>query len=166
MTQPGKPIIQTYRYGTPRGRDELLRLGAARQLPRGVKKTEYQKRGYFDVWMPLLAPSPELVAAYRHGKIPWETFASRYKKEMQRPEPRHVISLVAAMLPFCPVSLGCFCEDESHCHRSLLAKLVEAEAKARGAAFAAEAGVETLEEFASPVCYAAALEHARPKKKE
>jgi len=149
-------LLTTYRYGSSRSRDELLRLGVARQLPRGIRKTDYQKRGYFDVWMPLLAPSPGLVKEYRHGKIPFRTFASRYRKEMKSPEARHVISLVAAMLPFCPVSLGCFCEDESRCHRSLLAELVWAEAKARGAAFAAGSTPgEERERFTSPVCYAA-----------
>ncbi len=147
-------MLTTYRYGSPRSRDELLRIGVARQVPRGVRREEWQCRGHFDVWMPLLAPSAELVAEYRHGKISFASFTKRYKTEMKCRESRQVIELLAAMLPFQPISIGCYCEDETHCHRSLLRELIEEEAKARGMAFAAE-GKESEEaiRYASPVCY-------------
>ena len=151
-----KSPVTLYRYGSPRSRDELVRIGVARQVPRGVKCEDRQRLGYFDVHLPLLAPSAPLIKAFRGGEIPFETFERRYRKEMEAPEPRQVIELLAAMIAFEPVSLGCFCEDETRCHRMLLRSLIEERAKARGAAFPREAG-ETGQEsphFASPVCYA------------
>ena len=147
-----KTMLTTYRYGSPRSRDELLRVGAAGQVPRGVHKEDWQRLGYFDVWMPLLAPSVELRKKYRGGELSFEEFSCRYRKEMTKRESRQVIELLAAMLPFHPVSVGCYCEDEALCHRSILRALIEEEAKARGVAFSAVGGHEG--QYASPVCYA------------
>lgn len=148
--------ITTYRYGTPRSRDELLRIGVTRHPPRGVSREERQRLGYWDTWLPLLAPSAELLASYRKGEIAFEKLAERYRVEMRRPESRQVIELLAALLPFQTISLGCFCEDETRCHRTILRELILTEAKARAATlFAPDAPpAEPREHFASPVCYA------------
>jgi len=151
-----KSPVTLYRYGAPRSRDELVRIGVARQVPRGVKREDRQRLGYFDVHLPLLAPSAPLIKAFRGGEIAFETFERRYRREMEAPEPRQVIELLATMVAFEPVSLGCFCEDEARCHRTLLRTLIEERAKERGALFGREAA-ETGQEpprFASPVCYA------------
>jgi len=144
--------LTTYRYGSPRSAKEGVRIGVARQPPRGIRKEDWQRLGYCDVRVPLLAPSPELIARYRHGKIGFPEFSRHYQTEMKRPESRQAIELLAALLPFVPMSLGCFCEDETKCHRIILRKLVEKEARARGAAFAAAAGEPGP--LASPACYA------------
>jgi uncharacterized protein YeaO (DUF488 family) len=123
--------LRTYRYGEARGLTGLS-VGVTRQVPRGVKKEDYVRGGYFDVWLPMLSPSKELVAGYMGGKIPWQDFAKRYRKEMSGPDARSVIRLIAAMAAKHPVNLGCFCEDESRCHRSLLYELAMAEAEERG----------------------------------
>ncbi len=151
-----KSPVTLYRYGAPRSRDELVRIGVARQVPRGVKREDWQRLGYFDVHLPLLAPSAPLIKAFRGGEIPFETFEQRYRKEMKAREPRQVIELLAAMVAFEPVSLGCFCEDETRCHRTLLRTLIEETARARGAAFGQGAETKSGEttHFASPVCYA------------
>lgn len=115
--------LRTYRYGESGGLTGLS-IGVARHLPRGVRHEDYRRKGYFDVWLPLLAPEKELVADYKAEKIPFETFAKRYRSQMGKPEVRHVIQLVAAMALKHPVNLGCYCEDESRCHRSLLQALV------------------------------------------
>jgi uncharacterized protein YeaO (DUF488 family) len=116
-------MIQTYRYGEPRG-DDALRLGVARYAPRGISRGDYARKGYLDLWLPALAPTPELVKAYRSGKIDFRQFATRYRAEMKRPEPRQLIDLVAQLARERPVSLGCYCEDEARCHRSLLKALM------------------------------------------
>jgi uncharacterized protein YeaO (DUF488 family) len=158
-------MLTTYRYGSPRSRDELLRIGAARQVPRGVPREDWQRLGYFDVWMPLLAPSAELRKEYRGGALPFEEFAHRYRKEMTKRESRQVIELLAAMLPFQPISVGCYCEDESLCHRSVLRALIEEEARERGLAFSSARDHEG--QYASPVCYAyLEKEHHRSPRRE
>lgn len=116
--------IGTYRYGEGCGPDGIW-IGAARHLPRGVRKDDYQLRGYFDVWVPALAPSAELVSAYRGGDLAFRVFASRYRKEMKHAEASQIIRLLAAIARVNPVRVGCFCEDESRCHRSILRKLIE-----------------------------------------
>lgn len=118
-TPPG-----TYRYGSERVAGEGWRLGVARHLPRGVRREDWVKRGYFDLWLPLLAPSAGLVKEYLGGKIAWTAFSRRYRAEMKKPECRQVIELLAGFSGETPFSLGCFCENESRCHRSLLHQLV------------------------------------------
>jgi uncharacterized protein YeaO (DUF488 family) len=115
--------LDTYSYGhTPRSPG--LSVGVARHLPRGVKKDDYRRRGYFDVWLPALAPSAELVAAYRGGSISFRAFASRYRAAMNSADAKLLIRLLAATARAVPVRLGCFCEDERRCHRSILRELV------------------------------------------
>jgi len=116
--------LSTYRLGTPREKGEGLRVGTTRYLPRGVPKAEYASRGYFNVWLPLLAPSRELLAWYRAGARDAEAFFRRYRKEMKATDPRQAILLLAEMARRTPVAVGCYCEDESRCHRTALAELI------------------------------------------
>lgn len=115
--------VSVYQYGHPPWTPGLS-VGVARHLPRGVRKADYHRLGYFDVWMPLLAPSAELVAAFRAGDHSFRTFASRYRTAMRTAEARQVIRLLAATARGVPVRIGCFCEDEQRCHRSILRQLV------------------------------------------
>ncbi|WP_193211357.1 DUF488 domain-containing protein [Luteolibacter marinus] len=116
-------IVGCYRYGRGRAAGGL-RVGVARHVPRGVRKEDYVPGGYFDVWLPVLAPSAELVRAYQRGECTTAQFFRRYRGEMRGAEVRHVIALMAAMSIRTPIQLGCFCEDESVCHRSVLRELV------------------------------------------
>jgi len=129
------PLLGTYRYGADRRPGEGLRIGAARFVPRGVRREDWQRKGYLDVWLPLLAPSAELVAEFRHGHIPFATFARRYRSEMKSRESSQVIEMLAAVSLFQPISAGCYCEDESVCHRSVLVKLIASAAESRRAGF-------------------------------
>ncbi len=122
--------LSTYRCGHVARRADTLYLGTVRFLPRGVRKAEYAARGYFDVWFPLLAPSPELVKRFlRSAEGERRAFAAAYEKEMARTDPRQAIELVARLARRTPLALGCYCEDETRCHRSLLAQLVRAAAR-------------------------------------
>jgi uncharacterized protein YeaO (DUF488 family) len=124
-----RPQISTYLLGSPRTKQEGLRLGTVRHLPRGVPRSEYANRDLFDVWLPLLAPSRELLATFLVGKKTLQQFFRAYRAEMQRPEARHTIELLAAISRITPLAVGCFCEDESRCHRSVLIQLIRAAAK-------------------------------------
>lgn len=115
--------VYTYRYGEA-GKLPGLSIGVTRHLPRGVKKTEYSSRGYFNVWLPNLAPSAELVDGYLHGSLSFARFEARYRKELKRPEARHTIALLAAVAQNQRINLGCFCEDPTKCHRTLLADVL------------------------------------------
>jgi uncharacterized protein YeaO (DUF488 family) len=100
-----------------------------RFLPRGVRKAEYRERNMFDVWLPILSPSRELLRAFRDGKVSPARFFQRYEREMAEPAPRQVIELLAALARQTPLSVACYCEDELHCHRSVLGRLIRAAAK-------------------------------------
>ena len=123
--------ITTYRIGSPRSKGNGLRIGTVRLLPRGVPKNEYAQRNLFDVWLPLVSPSRDLLKAYKAGKKSPAQFFRAYKTEMKEPAARHTIELLAAIAERTPISLGCYCEDESRCHRSVLIELVRQAAKAR-----------------------------------
>jgi uncharacterized protein YeaO (DUF488 family) len=121
--------IRIVRLGSPRGRNEGLRIGTVRRPPRGVPKSEFASRGYYDVWLPELAPSDALVkqalAAQRTGdETGWRRFVKRYRAEMQRPEAARLLTLLAALSRQTNLSVGCYCEDETHCHRSVLRELL------------------------------------------
>jgi uncharacterized protein YeaO (DUF488 family) len=119
--------IRLVRLGTPRDREEGLRIGTVRRPPRGVRKADYARRDYFDVWLPELAPSAPLVSfALSQPFTPkrWATYERRYLSEMRRPAARRLIALLAALSKSTDFSVGCYCTDESHCHRSLLKKLL------------------------------------------
>lgn len=141
-------MISTYRYGTPRKGSEL-RLGVARQAPRGVRRQDYAKKNYFDLWLRVLGPSPELFRQYRAGRLTFRQFASRYRSEMSRLEARQILAVVAALAQSRPISLGCYCEEEDRCHRSVLKKLL-----ADACADLPAAPCEERRRNASPVCYA------------
>ena len=116
--------IHTYRIGSPRKKGEGLRIGTVRLLPRGVPKREYAKRDLFDVWLPLVAPSRELLNAYNSGKKTVDQLFRAYRAEMKQPAARHTIELLAAVARETPIAIGCYCEDESHCHRKALLELI------------------------------------------
>ena len=120
--------------GTPRNPGEGLRVGTVRFLPRGVKKENYAQLDYFDVWFPLLAPSAELFKWLKGHKFPndqvrWSQFRERYTAEMKRTDARQAIKLLAELSKSTPLSIGCYCEDESACHRSILRELIECAAR-------------------------------------
>jgi uncharacterized protein YeaO (DUF488 family) len=129
------PLLGIYRYGSERRLGEGLRIGAARFVPRGVRREDWQRNGCFDLWLPLLAPSADLVGEFRHGHIPFATFARRYRSEMKSRESSQVIDLLAGVSLFQPISLGCYCEDESVCHRSILIQLIASAAENRRGGF-------------------------------
>jgi uncharacterized protein YeaO (DUF488 family) len=119
--------IRVVRLGSPRTPGEGLRLGTVRRPPRGVRKKDFAARDYFDVWMPELAPSAPLVswalsAPWTDRR--WAAFARRYRREMCAPAPQRLITLLAALSSQANFSIGCYCEDRSHCHRSLLRGLL------------------------------------------
>ena len=123
------------RLGSPRARGEGIRIGTVRRPPRGVPKRDFARRGYYDVWLPELAPSAELVklALAARTDTQWQAFARRYRKEMSRPEASHLLDLLAALSSTTDFSVGCYCEDESRCHRSELDRLLtERGAEMRG----------------------------------
>jgi uncharacterized protein YeaO (DUF488 family) len=124
---PSIMAVRVVRLGSPRTRGEGLRLGTVRRPPRGVKKTDYGKLDYYDLWMPELAPS-ESLRAWVTSKPPtperWTAFARRYRSEMRSPATKRLIAFLAALSSYADFSVGCYCEDESRCHRSLLRELL------------------------------------------
>jgi len=103
-----------------------LRLGTVRRPPRGVPKKEFAKRDFYDVWLPILSPSPELVAfAQRSGdERSWKTFERKFRAEMNKPDAARLLDFLAALSRQTNFSVGCYCEDETRCHRSVLRKLL------------------------------------------
>ena len=119
-------MIRIVRLGTPRARGEGLRVGTVRRPPRGVPKAEFASRDFYDAWLPDLAPSEALVAlAQKAGDArAWRTFVRRYRAEMKRPAAARLLALLAALSQDTNLSVGCYCEDESRCHRSVLRELL------------------------------------------
>ena len=119
--------IFVVRLGTARAPGEGLRLGTVRRPPRGVKKEDYGRRNFYDTWLPELAPSAPLVSwalSEPWTDLRWETYAERYRAEMRQPSAQRLIALLAGLSAQTNFSLGCYCEDESRCHRSLLRTLL------------------------------------------
>jgi uncharacterized protein YeaO (DUF488 family) len=118
--------VRIVRLGSPRARGEGMRIGTVRRPPRGVPKAEFAKRDWYDVWFPTLAPSVETMklAQQARSDADWAAFTRRYRAEMAAPEARHAIGLLAALSQHADFSVGCYCEDESRCHRSLLRALL------------------------------------------
>jgi uncharacterized protein YeaO (DUF488 family) len=118
--------IAIVRLGSPRAKDEGLRLGTVRRPPRGVPRGEFATRDYYDVWLPDLAPSQELVsfAQGAEDERSWNAFERRYRAEMKRPEPGRLLDLLAALSHRTNLAVGCYCEHEDRCHRSVLRKLL------------------------------------------
>jgi uncharacterized protein YeaO (DUF488 family) len=118
--------ISVVRLGTPRARGEGLRLGTVRRPPRGVPKREFASRNFYDVWLPTLAPSTELVAQglAADNVRDWKVFERKYRAEMKAPEASRLIDLLAALSHQTNLAVGCYCEEESRCHRSILKRLL------------------------------------------
>jgi uncharacterized protein YeaO (DUF488 family) len=118
--------VRIVRLGTPRAAGEGLRIGTVRRPPRGVPKEEFGSRDYYDVWLPNLSPSAELVtqAQAAADEKEWQAFRRKYVTEMKQPEASRVLDLLAAMSHHGAFSVGCYCENEARCHRSVLRELL------------------------------------------
>jgi uncharacterized protein YeaO (DUF488 family) len=114
------------RLGSPRSAGEGLRIGTVRLPPRGVPKSRFAKDDWYDVWLPLLAPSLEAMKLGRAAgsAAQWAKFVKRYRAEMAAPAPSHALDLLAALSRHADFSVGCYCEDEARCHRSVLRALL------------------------------------------
>lgn len=121
--------LKTYRCGEPRRDKKRLLVGTVRYPPRGVKKTDYANLGFYDVWFPLLAPSKELIKIFKSkppGTKTYAWFKREYKKELKNSlNTRDAVALIAEVAKRLPVSIGCYCEDENYCHRSILLGEIE-----------------------------------------
>ena len=125
-------VVRVVRLGSARSAGEGTRIGTVRRPPRGVPKAEFGVRNWYDVWLPNLAPSIVTMKLAQQATTPahWAAFVKRYRAEMAEPEHGHAIELLAVLSHHADFSVGCYCEDESHCHRSVLrALLIEKGAK-------------------------------------
>ena len=118
--------IHIVRLGSSRKRGEGLRIGTVRRPPRGVPKAEFASRNFYDVWLPNLSPSAELVkvALGAESTASWNAFRRKFRAEMGQPDASRVLDLLAALSHTTDFSVGCYCEDESRCHRSVLRELL------------------------------------------
>ena len=118
--------IRIVRLGTARAANEGPRLGTVRRPPRGVPRAEFSRRDYYDVWFPVLAPSADLMKTAQAAKTPkeWVAFFRKFRTEMNSPASSQSLDLLAVMSQHADLSLGCYCEDESRCHRSQLRALL------------------------------------------
>jgi uncharacterized protein YeaO (DUF488 family) len=126
--------VRIVRLGTPRRPGEGLRIGTVRHPPRGVPRSQHASGNWYDVWFPALAPS---AAAVKLGKGAatdrrWAAFARRYRSEMSRPDASRALDLLAALSHRADFSVGCYCAEESRCHRSILRALLEERGAAIG----------------------------------
>jgi len=119
-------VIRVVRLGTSRAPSEGLRIGTVRRPPRGVPKADFAKQNWYDVWLPDLAPSEVLVKLGQRARDEkdWTHFARQYRKEMASPGKARVLDLLSALSHYASFSVGCYCEDEARCHRSVLRKLL------------------------------------------
>jgi len=118
--------IHIIRLGTPRLKDEGLRIGTVRRPPRGVPKEKFASENWYDVWFPILSPSNETVKFAQAADTPaqWNKFVKKYRAEMSTPDASHALELLAALSHHAKFSVGCYCENEAHCHRSILRELL------------------------------------------
>ncbi|HEX7191317.1 MAG TPA: DUF488 family protein [Thermoanaerobaculia bacterium] len=118
--------IRVIRLGTPRAKEEGLRIGTVRRPPRGVKKERLASDDWYDVWLPQLSPSADLVKKAQAATTPkeWAAFAKKYRAEMAEPDNARLIALLAALSSDTNFAVGCFCADESRCHRSVLREIL------------------------------------------
>ena len=118
--------VRIVRLGSDRSPDEGLRIGTVRRPPRGVRKSEYGSKNFYDIWLPTLAPSAGLVKLAQGAKSEreWNRFMKRYRAEMATPETKAALDLLAALSHQTDFSVGCYCPDESRCHRSVLRALL------------------------------------------
>lgn len=115
--------IRIVRLGTRRVPGEGVRLGTVRRPPRGVPKSEFASRDFYDVWVPDLAPSPEVIKSFQSSAgtdTDWRRLEKAYRAEMRQPERIRLCELLAALSKSTSFSVGCYCEDERRCHRSIL----------------------------------------------
>jgi uncharacterized protein YeaO (DUF488 family) len=122
--------IRIVQLGTPRASGEGPRLGTVRRPPRGVPKAEFAKRDFYDVWLPALAPSVELMkqaqeAAANDDERAWAAFTKRFRSAMSEPGASQLLDLLALLSHSASLSLGCYCDDEARCHRSVLRALLK-----------------------------------------
>ena len=115
--------VRIVRLGTPREKNEGPRLGTVRRPPRGVRKSDFARLDYYDVWLPVLSPSAPLVKQALSGKS-WQGFVRRFTSEIERGPGAHVLDTLAALSHGANFSVGCYCEDEARCHRSVLRALL------------------------------------------
>ena len=120
--------IRMVRLGTPRAAGEGLRIGTVRRPPRGVPKAEFSKRDFYDTWLPTVAPSQAVMDIAHAAKTDqdWANFFRHYRSEMKAPDAVHAIALLAALSHSTHFSVGCYCENEAHCHRHALRQLLQA----------------------------------------
>jgi uncharacterized protein YeaO (DUF488 family) len=118
--------VRIVRLGTPRSADEGLRIGTVRRPPRGVARERFARDDWYDVWFPNLAPSLETMKLGQAAKTAadWAAFTRRYRAEMAAPQAVHDIRLLAALSHTAAFSVGCYCETEARCHRSVLRRLL------------------------------------------
>lgn len=118
--------IRVVRLGTARLPEEGLRIGTVRRPPRGVRKAEFSSRNYYDLWLPVLAPSAEAVTQALSARldIEWKRFVRRYRREMAEPAAQALLDVLSALSHQTNFSVGCYCADESRCHRSVLRELL------------------------------------------
>jgi uncharacterized protein YeaO (DUF488 family) len=126
--------LRVVRLGSDRVRGEGLRLGTVRRPPRGIAKERVASENYYDVWLPQLAPSADLLKEAQGAETPkaWQSFVKKYRAEMAEPDNVRLLLLLATLSHTTNLSVGCYCEDESRCHRSVLRELLAAQ----GAEFA------------------------------
>ena len=119
--------IRIVRLGSPRKRNEGLRIGTVRRPPRGVRKEDYASKNIYDVWFPNLSPSEALLkeALAVKSEKSWKAFKRKFMAEMKLPEARRDLDLLAALSHQTNFAIGCYCKDESRCHRSILRELLE-----------------------------------------
>ncbi len=127
LVHAGKMAIQIVRLGSARGNNEGLRIGTVRRPPRGLKKEEYASKNIYDVWFPNLSPSEALLKEFSPLKdeTSWKTFKRKFLAEMKQPGAKRDLDLLAALSHQTNFAIGCYCEDESRCHRSILRELLE-----------------------------------------
>ena len=118
--------IRIVRLGTPRATGEGLRIGTVRRPPRGVPKEQFAAQDWYDVWYPNLAPSVETMKQAQEAKTPaqWNAFIRKFRSEMNEPDASRSLDLLAALSHGSAMSVGCYCETEDHCHRSVLRALL------------------------------------------
>ncbi len=120
--------IHVVRLGTPRTAGEGLRIGTVRRPPRGVPAARFASEDWYDVWYPNLAPSVEVLKLAKQAQTErdWAVFIKRFRAEMAEPTARRTLDLLAALSHTADFSVGCYCEDQAHCHRSVLRELLAA----------------------------------------
>jgi len=119
-------VARVVRLGSPRAKDEGVRIGTVRRPPRGVPKSEFASRDYYDVWFPTLAPSLATmkVGLAAGADAQWARFTKKYRAEMAKPEADRAAELLAKLSHQTNFSVGCYCENEERCHRSLLRRIL------------------------------------------